>query len=89
MSNIASRADPRKEAIASRTDARVAGVARGGRRVSASGSIKAAYIAAAVLATAADAVVGKTGLLVGMGLFLALLGVILERTRWLRSEKPE
>jgi len=51
--------------------------------------IKAAYIAAAVLATAADAVVGKTGLLVGMGLFLALLGVILERTRWLRSEKPE
>jgi MFS family permease len=51
--------------------------------------IKAAYIAAAVIATALDAVVGKTSLLVGMGLFLALLGVILERTRWLRTEKLE
>lgn len=51
--------------------------------------IKAAYIAAAVIATLLDAVVGKTSLLVGMGLFLALLGVILERTQWLRTEKPE
>ncbi len=51
--------------------------------------IKAAYIAAAVLATALDAVVGKTPLLVGLGLFLALLGVILERTHGLRTEKPE
>lgn len=51
--------------------------------------IKAAYIAAAVLATALDAAVGKTSLMVGMGLFLALLGVILERTGWLRTENSE
>lgn len=51
--------------------------------------IKAAYIAAAVLSTVLDAAVGKTRLMVGMGLFLALLGVILERTHWLRTEKPE
>jgi len=51
--------------------------------------IKAAYIAAAVLATVLDAVVGKTSLLVGLGLFLALLGVILERTGWLRTENSE
>jgi hypothetical protein len=51
--------------------------------------IKAAYIAAAVLGTVLDAAVGKTRLLVGMGLFLALLGVILERSHWLRTEKPE
>jgi len=34
-------------------------------------------------------VVGKGPVLVGMGLFLALLGVILERTHWLRTEKAE
>ncbi len=51
--------------------------------------IKGAYIVAAVIATVIDAVVGKTSLLVGMGLFLALLGVILERTHWLRTEKLE
>ena len=51
--------------------------------------IKAAYIAAAVVATVLDAVVGKTSLMVGMGLFLALLGVILERTGWLKTEKSE
>jgi MFS family permease len=51
--------------------------------------IKAAYIAAAVLSTVLDAVVGKTRLMVGMGLFLALLGVILERTGWLKTEKSE
>jgi hypothetical protein len=51
--------------------------------------IKGAYIAFAVLATALDAVLARAGLLVGMGLFLALLGVILERTHWLRTEKPE
>jgi hypothetical protein len=53
------------------------------------GLIKAAYILAAVIATALDTVVGKGPVLVGMGLFLALLGVILERTHWLRMEKPE
>ncbi len=51
--------------------------------------IKGAYIAAAVVATALDAVVGKTRIMVAMGLFLALLGVILERTGWLRTEKSE
>jgi MFS family permease len=51
--------------------------------------IKAAYIAAAVLGTVLDAAVGKTRLLVGMGLFLALLGVILERSHWLKTEKSE
>jgi hypothetical protein len=50
--------------------------------------IKAAYIATAILATAANAFVSKTALLVGLGLFLALLGVILERTQWLKVEKP-
>lgn len=53
------------------------------------GLIKAAYILAAILATALDTVVGKGPVLVGMGLFLALLGVILERTHWLRMEKAE
>lgn len=51
--------------------------------------IKGAYIAFAVLAAALDAVLARASLLVGMGLFLALLGVILERTHWLRTEKPE
>jgi MFS family permease len=49
--------------------------------------IKAAYIAAAVIATVINSVVSKTAILVGLGLFLALLGVILERSPWLRMEK--
>jgi len=50
--------------------------------------IKAAYIAAAVAGTALNQAVSQTSLLVGLGLFLALLGVILERTPWLKLEKP-
>ncbi len=50
--------------------------------------IKAAYIATAILATVLNSFISKTGILVGMGLFLALFGVILERTQWLRMEKP-
>ena len=49
--------------------------------------IKAAYIATAILATAVNAFISKTGILVGLGLFLALFGVILERTQWLNLEK--
>ncbi len=49
--------------------------------------IKAAYIAAAILATGINSFVPKTGVLVGLGLFLALFGVILERTQWLKTEK--
>ena len=49
--------------------------------------IKAAFIAAAALATLLNMFVSKPGILVGLGLFLALLGVILERTQWLRLEK--
>jgi MFS family permease len=50
--------------------------------------IKAAFIAAAALATLVNTFVSKSAILVGLGLFLALLGVILERTQWLRLEKP-
>jgi MFS family permease len=49
--------------------------------------IKAAFIAAAALVTLLNAFVSKPAILVGLGLFLALLGVILERTQWLRLEK--
>jgi MFS family permease len=49
--------------------------------------IKAAYIATAIIATGINAFVSKTGILVGLGLFLALFGVILERTQWLKVEK--
>jgi MFS family permease len=49
--------------------------------------IKAAFIAAAALATLVNTFVSKPSILVGLGLFLALLGVILERTQWLRLEK--
>jgi MFS family permease len=49
--------------------------------------IKAAYVAAAVLATVLNSFVSKTGIMVGLGLFLALFGVILERTQWLKMEK--
>jgi MFS family permease len=50
--------------------------------------IKAGYIAAAILATVVNSFVAKTGVLVGLGLFLALFGVILERTQWLTTETP-
>ncbi len=49
--------------------------------------IKAAFIAAAALATLVNAFVSKPSILVALGLFLALLGVILERTHWLKLEK--
>jgi MFS family permease len=49
--------------------------------------IKAAFIAAAALATLVNTFVSKGSILVGLGLFLALFGVILERTQWLRLEK--
>ena len=49
--------------------------------------IKAAFIAAAALATLVNTFVSKSAILVALGLFLALLGVILERTQWLRLEK--
>lgn len=48
--------------------------------------IKAAYLAAAALATAVNTVVSKPTILVVLGLFLALLGVLLERSRWLKAE---
>jgi MFS family permease len=49
--------------------------------------IKAAFIAAAALATLVNMFVSKPSILVALGLFLALLGVILERSQWLRLEK--
>jgi MFS family permease len=49
--------------------------------------IKTAYLTAAALATAVNAVVSKSAILVSLGLFLALLGVVLERTRWLRADE--
>jgi hypothetical protein len=49
--------------------------------------VKAAYLAGAALATAINTVLAKTTILVVLGLFLALLGVLLERTKWLRTEK--
>lgn len=50
--------------------------------------IKAAYIAAAALGTGLNSFIPKTAILVGLGLFLALFGVILERVSWLKTEKP-
>ncbi|HEX5132426.1 MAG TPA: MFS transporter [Candidatus Krumholzibacteria bacterium] len=49
--------------------------------------IKGAFIVTAVLATLANTFLSKSGILVGLGLFLALFGVILERTQWLKMEK--
>jgi MFS family permease len=51
--------------------------------------IKTAYLGAAVLATGINAIVSKASILVALGLFLALLGVVLERTRWLRTDETE
>jgi len=48
--------------------------------------VKVAYLGAAIVATAANTLVSKSAILVGMGLFLALLGVALERTSWLRTD---
>ena len=48
--------------------------------------VKAAYLAAATLGTAVNAVLAKPTILVVLGLFLALFGVLLERSRWLRTE---
>ena len=48
--------------------------------------IKAAYLATAALATAVNMVVSKPTILVVLGLFLALLGVLLERSQWLKAE---
>jgi MFS family permease len=45
--------------------------------------IKAAFLAASVLATGINAVVSKAAILTGVGLFLALFGVLLERMKWL------
>jgi hypothetical protein len=51
--------------------------------------IKTAYLGTAILATGANAIVSKASILVALGLFLALLGVVLERTRWLRTDETE
>ena len=48
--------------------------------------VKAAYIVAAVLATLLDSVASKAAILVSLGLFLALLGVFLERATWLKEK---
>lgn len=48
--------------------------------------VKAAYLAAAVLATALDSIASKAAILVSLGLFLALLGVFLERATWLKEK---
>lgn len=48
--------------------------------------IKTAFLGAAALATAANTVVSKPVLLVSLGLFLALLGVVLERSGWIRAD---
>jgi MFS family permease len=45
--------------------------------------IKAAFLAASVVATGVNALVSKPTILTAVGLFLALLGVLLERMKWL------
>jgi MFS family permease len=45
--------------------------------------IKAAFLAASVIATAVNTLVSKGTILTALGLFLALLGVLLERMKWL------
>lgn len=51
--------------------------------------IKTGYLAAAALGTLVNAFVSKSSILVSLGLFLALLGVVLERTRWLTTDELE
>jgi DHA3 family macrolide efflux protein-like MFS transporter len=48
--------------------------------------IKAAFLASTVIATAVNALVSKAAILTASGLFLALLGVLLERLRWFDVE---
>jgi MFS family permease len=48
--------------------------------------IKTAFLAAAAVATVVNAVVAKPAILTALGLFLALLGVLLERMSWLDVE---
>ena len=48
--------------------------------------IKAAFLATSVIATAINAAVSKTVILTAVGLFLALLGVLLERMKWLDTQ---
>ncbi len=45
--------------------------------------IKVAFLSSSVIATAVNAVVSKAVILTAIGLFLALLGVALERLKWL------
>ncbi len=45
---------------------------------------KMAFLACSVAAAFADAFVSKGAILIAIGLFLALLGVVLERTKWAR-----
>ncbi|MHC4147195.1 MAG: hypothetical protein ACYSUD_20790, partial [Planctomycetota bacterium] len=45
--------------------------------------IKTAFLAVSALATAVNTVVPKASILTALGLFLALLGVLLERMKWL------
>jgi MFS family permease len=51
--------------------------------------IKTAYLAAAAAGTLVNAFISKPSILVTLGLFLALLGVVLERTRWLTTDELE
>jgi len=51
--------------------------------------IKTAFLAAAALAAASNTVFTKPTILVALGLFLALMGVVLERTQWLRTEETD
>ncbi len=51
--------------------------------------VKTAFILTAVLSTLATTVYSKSTILVALGLFLALLGVVLERTRWLKPESDD
>jgi len=45
--------------------------------------IKAAFLASSVVATGVNTLVSKAAILTSLGLFLALLGVLLERMKWL------
>jgi len=51
--------------------------------------IKTAFLASAALATAANTIVSKPTILVALGLFLALLGVVLERSQWIKTEEHD
>lgn len=51
--------------------------------------IKTAYLTAAALAALVNTLVSKSTILVSLGLFLALTGVVLERINWLKTEQSE